>query len=447
MIHYNLSALDVVCKEALEAILRPKYFRLIQPWLAISMDGDKEVLAQLSEVLVDPTVALGPRSLPNAYNLSKSLAHQVQGSLDAEQLREGKPSGPRCKCVSSKAVTRDIYKNADDIYRAFALENRPLRSLPFAHILTPTALNKIEEWQVSSQGSTAWPNKAALERVLRNIWMFDASMPTYTGLLRVGLAHQTIHFSLGATCDVKALLESRLDEEAPGWKKSKKVKKSAINKVVNKLAEEIEENSRKGISADDDSADDAGGVQCDELPSSVAFDIPFGPSSEREPVARALQGLAMKMDCLQRLQRARPSTAGIGNWAIEDVLRHHRLDVRTVLGRAVLGERKPLISTTDKRAWDKFKGEFTKHDCMIIHVNNHYAMVFAYRERDNLKEVLTAKKGQKPKYWVDWTHVIAALNKWQGYGVSGINKMDTAEGQHLESKQGGTFEDSNFNQT
>ncbi|KAF4658291.1 hypothetical protein FOL47_008097 [Perkinsus chesapeaki] len=143
---------------------------------------------------------------------------------------------------------------------------------------------------------------------------------------------------------------------------------------------------------------------------------------------------------------AAASTAGIGNWAIEDVLRQHRLDVRTVVGRAVLGERRSRISTTDKRAQEMAKREFTKQDCMIIHFNNHYAMVFAYRERDNLKEVLTAKKGQKPKNWVDLTHVIAALNKWQGYRVGGINKMSTAEVQQSESMRDES-EDPDFNQS
>ncbi|KAF4736476.1 hypothetical protein FOZ62_011524 [Perkinsus olseni] len=132
----------------------------------------------------------GLRSLPNAYNLSRTLATDVQGSLDVEQLREGKPSGPRCKCISSKSVTQNVHKSADDVYRAFALENRPLRSLPFAQILTPAALERIEEWQAASRDSTSWPNRAELERVLRNVWMFDSSMPTYAGLLREEPSYQ-----------------------------------------------------------------------------------------------------------------------------------------------------------------------------------------------------------------------------------------------------------------
>ncbi|KAF4700539.1 hypothetical protein FOZ62_000767, partial [Perkinsus olseni] len=174
----------------LEALLRPKYYRIIQPWLAISMDGDKEILAQLGIMLQHSPPKFGLRSLPNAYNLSRTLATDVQGSLDVEQLREGKPSGPRCKCISSKSVTQNGHKSADDVYRAFALENRPLRSLPFAQILTPAALERVEEWQAASRDSTSWPNRAELERVLRNVWMFDSSMPTYAGLLREEPSYQ-----------------------------------------------------------------------------------------------------------------------------------------------------------------------------------------------------------------------------------------------------------------
>ncbi|KAF4654724.1 hypothetical protein FOZ61_008075 [Perkinsus olseni] len=213
----NPSVLDVQCKETLEALLRPKYYRIIQPWLAISMDGDKEILAQFGIMLQHSPPKFGLRSLLNAYNLSRTLATDVQGSLDVEQLREGKPSGPRCKCISSKSVTQNVHKSADDVYRAFALENRPLRSLPFAQILTPAALERIEEWQAASRDSTSWPNRAELERVLRNVWMFDSSMPTYAGLLREEPSYQrpsSASRRLNELSRVNRSLQSSIDYEA-----------------------------------------------------------------------------------------------------------------------------------------------------------------------------------------------------------------------------------------
>ncbi|EER08556.1 hypothetical protein Pmar_PMAR017609 [Perkinsus marinus ATCC 50983] len=147
---FNPTTLDVRCKRTLEMLLRPKYFRIIQPWLAISMDVDKEILAHVGDILQRPPPKLGSRSLPNGYNLRRALATAVQGSLDIEQLRDGTPFGPRCKCISSRTVTRGIYKSGDDVHRAFAMENRPLRSLPFSQIFTPRVLKRIEECRFKS---------------------------------------------------------------------------------------------------------------------------------------------------------------------------------------------------------------------------------------------------------------------------------------------------------
>ncbi|EER15862.1 hypothetical protein Pmar_PMAR003314 [Perkinsus marinus ATCC 50983] len=136
-----------------------------------------------------------------------------------------------------------------------------------------------------------------------------------------------------------------------------------------------------------------------------------------------------KIDCARKLQRDKPSTAGVGNWAIKAALEAEGFRVERVLGKTGLGRCPPFIRATDEGAWDAFKVKFSKYDCMIVHFKNHYALVFAFRERGgNLKQILTARKGQRPKDWVHWEEIIRSVIRWQGYGMLGINRKRQCDG-------------------
>ncbi len=60
---------------------------------------------------------------------------------------------------------------------------------------------------------------------------------------------------------------------------------------------------------------------------------------------------------------------------------------------------------------------------LLLHWNNHYALIFAMREwyypREDrhVRELLTARKGQRPTVWVDFIELRESLLSWDGYKV------------------------------
>lgn len=80
--------------------------------------------------------------------------------------------------------------------------------------------------------------------------------------------------------------------------------------------------------------------------------------------------------------------------------------------------------------WEAFSRD---RSVLIYHLKNHYALVFAMREwqqeeeeelgddesvgRRQHREILTARKGQRPSAWVAWEEVYSTLCSWSGYKV------------------------------
>ena len=60
---------------------------------------------------------------------------------------------------------------------------------------------------------------------------------------------------------------------------------------------------------------------------------------------------------------------------------------------------------------------------VIFHLSNHYALIFALREWTDaqcspprqVRQVLTARKGQRPSAWVDFEEARETMIKWSGY--------------------------------
>lgn len=75
---------------------------------------------------------------------------------------------------------------------------------------------------------------------------------------------------------------------------------------------------------------------------------------------------------------------------------------------------------------------------LIFHLTNHYALVFAMREwveaqsdtcENNfsckptiVRQILTARKGQKPKAWINFEEVREILLRWSGYRIIAVEK-------------------------
>merc|ERR1711988_1713410 len=65
---------------------------------------------------------------------------------------------------------------------------------------------------------------------------------------------------------------------------------------------------------------------------------------------------------------------------------------------------------------------------MLFHQTNHYSLIFALREwldhrGVKKRQVLTAKRGQRPCAWLDWSEVRRILLSWHGYKIIQITRL------------------------
>lgn len=152
---------------------------------------------------------------------------------------------------------------------------------------------------------------------------------------------------------------------------------------------------------------------------------------------------------LEKLERARPSTAAFGNGGVAEATRRcaaaaaavspsaPRVHARVVAGvktktRANLLipiERRGDQTAAAAREWSSLRELFARDDVALIsHHKNHYALVFALRERCDAdeacpggvrwtREMLTARRGQRPSAWISWEEARATMLGWSGYGI------------------------------
>ena len=77
--------------------------------------------------------------------------------------------------------------------------------------------------------------------------------------------------------------------------------------------------------------------------------------------------------------------------------------------------------------WAELRREFTRPKTAILfHLKNHYAMLFALREWVDTKtgtpvrQLLTARKGQRPTAWIDWQEARETMIGWKGYQMASV---------------------------
>lgn len=78
---------------------------------------------------------------------------------------------------------------------------------------------------------------------------------------------------------------------------------------------------------------------------------------------------------------------------------------------------------------------------LLFHLKNHYALIFAFREwyqheeQRHHRQILTARKGQRPTAWIDFLEVREVLLSWEGYKimliVSDIEEMSRSSSWKL----------------
>jgi len=111
------------------------------------------------------------------------------------------------------------------------------------------------------------------------------------------------------------------------------------------------------------------------------------------------------------------------------------LRARTLMSLRVKGMPLPPIvlkpSDGEKEvtdAWQALKAAFGRADtALILHHKNHYALVFALREwceddGTEVRQILTARKGQRPTAWVGFGEIHALLARWAGYAVIEVSR-------------------------
>jgi hypothetical protein len=161
---------------------------------------------------------------------------------------------------------------------------------------------------------------------------------------------------------------------------------------------------------------------------------------------------------LRKLCAERPSTAPIGNWGILQGV--SRLSDAAGLGsfvRAKLFMGKKRLGTaakktgggmefplsrqddtkTQQKQWEGLRGAVTRPgEALLFHLKNHYALVFAAREwvtpeGEEMKQILCARKGQRPTAWISFSEARETMLGWEGYKMMLLSRSADTTANHL----------------
>ena len=149
------------------------------------------------------------------------------------------------------------------------------------------------------------------------------------------------------------------------------------------------------------------------------------------------------MSGLVKLSNPKPSTAAIGNWAIlqgvNKLAENCALDPSAVQGKLFMGKRRNkqqkldvaiLSSDNDETVrlqWDSLRSAFNNPNVVLLfHLKNHYALIFAIREYEAsdgvvVRQLLTARRGQRPTVWIDFSEARDTMSQWEGYKIMVIS--------------------------
>uniref|UniRef100_A0A0G4I9F0 Uncharacterized protein n=1 Tax=Chromera velia CCMP2878 TaxID=1169474 RepID=A0A0G4I9F0_9ALVE len=180
MAHYNLDNLDVACKQSLEALLKPKYLSVIEPWMVNASNRQKRVIEMIGGVVGCNCVrSRRLETQHNTWDLMKSTAN-TGNALDKRQDEKFDRS-IMCQYGLIQGghppVTSPVtFRNRNDLEASYVLENKKLTDESFSSILAPKALRKLLEWQIY-EGSQA--QRSAVVDVLTSIKSCIALQPNY----------------------------------------------------------------------------------------------------------------------------------------------------------------------------------------------------------------------------------------------------------------------------
>lgn len=149
---------------------------------------------------------------------------------------------------------------------------------------------------------------------------------------------------------------------------------------------------------------------------------------------------------LAKLRSERPSTAAIGNWGLLQAMERLNSDLNLSVGhstsiRLFMGKKKTPRTKIDvslskkdteetiRSQWDALRSAVCHpRQVLLFHLKNHYALIFAVREWAEegpqgtilIRQVLTARKGQRPTAWLSFDEVRDVMLNWEGYKILAI---------------------------
>merc|ERR1719235_1009181 len=144
MNHWNLSSLDVTAKRSLEVLVRPSFFRAIQPWMARATKDMKQRIIQAASLITKAT--RGNRvHVRNDHQLERK-AQSIYQSVDRVAL-QSKPLGGQSGFL--RADDQAHVTSTHDIGLQYSMRVLPASRQGFAAVLTRPAVQGLETWQQS----------------------------------------------------------------------------------------------------------------------------------------------------------------------------------------------------------------------------------------------------------------------------------------------------------
>jgi len=185
--------LDLECKAALQKLLRPSNYNIVEPWLRQAPIQAKKDVANLEKQLVAAerdaadarkAYVMSQEKLVSTQQGRPRLASAVQVTADRQQAdllrnRCGSDAKDRFR-EAKRQFARDFapIPNQDSVHQQYCLQDMPLGTSDVVKVLTEDTRRRLSAWQVRGPERNKEAS-ACVMRALRAINQAVEGMPTY----------------------------------------------------------------------------------------------------------------------------------------------------------------------------------------------------------------------------------------------------------------------------